>query len=224
MPMKKRSTVIFKTAAVLIIIISLVLNFLQTPFYNKYAVPAGQGYVQYPRISLSVIIFLIRQILLAVYIIMYDNKKAKKHYWIFSLSLSFTIFSLFLSLCSNVYALTLISNIAAARDHILSLYLSDIIMSVMYILFFIFLLVDSIRKHRFLTASRCVISVYFMNSIRPIINYFLNNHALYALSLCSGYFYTVALLIYYFAIATNKTDSLPPNDNISSEIPQSENA
>ncbi len=92
----------------------------------------------------------------------------------------------------------------SAIDYIVRLHTINVLFGLGYLVLYIFLLADSLKKHKFLKASRAVISVIAVLNLLASLNNFVNNNVIYGIVSSYGLLFTAALLIYYFRIAENK--------------------
>lgn len=87
---------------------------------------------------------------------------------------------------------------------IISQYTKNVLISTAYLAAFVFLLIDVLKKHKFLKASHIVMLVIATLSLFAVIMNFVNHNVLYALVSSYGFLFIAVFLIYYFRIAENK--------------------
>lgn len=194
----------YKISAIILLVLSVVFNILQKPVFN-YLVLTGQEMQRPMQIfTFSFFLFVIEAVLIGIYILIANNKVVSKF---FALALLVDIVSRIYSIISLIKLIIAYSNYNAGMEWvkpIISQYTTNVLISTAYLAAFVFLLIDALKKHKFLKVSRIVMLVIAALSLFAVIMNFVNNNVLYALVSSYGFFFTFAFLIYYFRIAENK--------------------
>lgn len=194
----------YKITAIILLVVSVVFNILQKPVFN-YLVLTGQEMQRPMQIfTFSFFLFVIEAVLIGTYMLCANNKVISKF---FSVALLVDIVSRIYSIISLIKLIVAYSNYNAGMEWvkpIISQYTTNVLISTAYLAAFVFLLIDALKKHKFLKVSRIVMLVIAALSLFAVIMNFVNNNVLYALVSSYGFFFTFAFLIYYFRIAENK--------------------
>lgn len=202
--MIKKTLSKYKITAIILLIVSVVFNILQKPVFN-YLVLIGQEMQRPMQIfTFSFFLFVIEAVFIGTYMLCANNKVVSKF---FSVALFVDIVSRTYSIISIVKLIIAYSNYNADMEWvkpIISQYTTNVLISTAYLSAFVFLLIDALKKHKFLKVSRIVMLVIAALSLFAVIMNFVNNNVLYALVSSYGFFFTFAFLIYYFRIAENK--------------------
>ncbi len=194
----------YKITAIILLVVSVVFNILQKPVFN-YLVLTGQEMQRPMQIfTFSFFLFVIEAILIGIYILIANNKVVSKF---FAVALLVDIVSRVYSIISIIKLIVTYSNYNADMEWvkpIISQYTTNVLFSTAYLAAFAFLLIDVLKKHKFLKVSRIVISVIATLSLFAVINNFVNYNVLYAIVSSYGFLFIAVFLIYYFRIAENK--------------------
>ncbi len=203
--MTEKTLTKYKISAIILLVVSVIFNILQKPVFN-YLVLTGQEMQRPMQIfTFSFFLFLIEAVLIGAYILFTNNKVIS----------NFFVAALIVNVVSRVYSIiSLIKLIVAYSNYnagmewvkpIISQYTTNVLISIAYLAAFLFLLIDALKKHKFLKVSRIVVLVIAALGLLSVIMNFVNNNVMYAIVSSYGFFFTVTLLIYYFRIAENKS-------------------
>ncbi len=205
MTLKNISFSKYKIIVITLFIISITLNILQRPVYD-YLFLLGQDMINpIKTFTFAFFLFVLEAILVSIYILVPKNKITSKF---FSVALIANIVSRISSIFNLIKLIGAYSQYNAGMEWvkpIISQYTKSLLITTIYLFAFTFLLIDSLSKHKFLKISRIIMLVIATIHLFTVIMNFVNHNALYALVLNYGFFFTLALLIYYFFLAKNKS-------------------
>ncbi len=194
----------YKITALILLVVSLAFNILQKPVFN-YLVLTGQVMQRPIQIfTFKFFVFVIEAVLFGAYILFTNNKVISKF---FSMVLAADIVSRIYSIISWIRLIIMFSNYNSGMKWtkpIINQYITNVLVSVAYLAAFIFLLIDTLKKHKFLKVSRIIMLVIAAWGLLGVIMNFVNNNVLYALVSSYGFFFNLVFLIYYFCIAENR--------------------
>lgn len=219
--MSEKALTKYKISAVILIAVSVVLNIFQNPIYNYLILSGKESFSNAPLqtmqemsnlaslkplpiVTFSTCIFVVEAALFVLYILGKHNKYISKA---FCAAIAVNIISRIYSVFNLIKLIVAYSNYNANMEWvkpIISQYTTNVLISTAYLAAFVFLFIDALKKHKFLKMSRIVISAISALSLFAVIMNFTTNNVLYALVSSYGFFFTFALLIYYFRIAENK--------------------
>ncbi len=202
--MREKALTKYKIGAVTLLVVSVVFNILQKPVFN-YLVLTGQEMQRPMQIfTFSFFLFVIEAVLIGAYILFTNNKVISK----------FFVAALVVNVVSRVYSIiSLIKLIVAYSNYntgmewvkpIISQYTTNVLISIAYLAAFVFLVIDALKKHKFLKVSRIFVLVVAALGLLSVIMNFVNYNVLYALVSSYGFLFIAVFLIYYFRIAENK--------------------
>ncbi len=195
----------YKITAIILLVVSVAFNILQKPIFD-YLVLTGQE-VQRPMqiFTFTFFMFVIEAVLFGAYILFPNNKVISKF---FTVALVVDIVSRIYSIISLIKLIVAYSNYPTDMEWvkpIISQYTINVLIASVYLVAFLFLLIDLLKKHKYLKVSRIVMLVVAVFGLFAVILNFVNSNVMYAIVSSYGFFFTVALLIYYFRIAENKS-------------------
>lgn len=194
----------YKITAIILLVASIAFNILQKPVFN-YLVLTGKVMKRPMQFfTFTFFMFVIETVLFGAYILFKNNKIISKF---FSVILAVDIVSRIYSIISLIKLIVAYSNYNAGTEWvkpIISQYISNVLISTAYLVAFLFLFIDSLKKHKFLKISRIIMLVITALGFLSVIMNFVNNNVMYAIVSSYGFLFTVAFLIYYFCIADNK--------------------
>lgn len=208
-----------RIAAIILTAVSALFFILQKPLYNflfwrgevtilkspiasekeLYAFESGRSLSVF---TFSSALFLLEALLFIVYILESSKITARFFAIILSVDIVLRIYSIINLLILVATYGDYPTNIEV--DYIIEQYTKSILLSLACLVLYIILLVDALKKHKFLKASRAVISVIAVLNLLASLNNFINNNVIYGIVSSYGLLFTAALLIYYFRIAENK--------------------
>ncbi len=202
--MSEKALTKYKIITIILLVVSVVFDILQKPVFN-YLVLTGQETQRSMQVfTFSFFFFVIEAFLIAAYMFFANNKVISKF---FAVALLVDIVSRVYSIISIIKLIVTYSNYNADMEWvkpIISQYTTNVLFSTAYLAAFAFLLIDVLKKHKFLKVSRIVISVIATLSLFAVINNFVNYNVLYAIVSSYGFLFIAVFLIYYFRIAENK--------------------
>lgn len=219
--MSEKALTKYKISTVTLIAVSVVLNIFQNPIYNYLILSGKESFSNAPLqtmqemsnlaslkplpiVTFSTCMFVVEAALFVLYILGKHNKYISKA---FCAAIAVNIISRIYSVFNLIKLIVAYSNYNADMEWvkpIISQYTTNVLISMAYLAAFVFLFIDALKKHKFLKASRIVMLVIAARSLFAVIMNFVNYNVLYALVSGYGFFFTLALLIYYFRIAENK--------------------
>ena len=186
--------------------VSILLFALQQPIL-KYLILIGKE-IERPHQSFSVfgLFTIVRTVLIVISVFLIKNKKA--FVYLFATAMGLAIISQIVSLTNTISLITVYSNnfnadtnlwlIPVLRQNYINLFIN-----ILYLLIYAFLFIDIVMKHRFIKITKIIMLIFFVLSLVSMIGNFTSNSVLYAITLCSGLFLSLAMLVYYWLIAEN---------------------
>lgn len=202
--MREKALTKYKIGAVTLLVVSVVFNILQKPVFN-YLVLTGQEMQRPMQIfTFSFFLFVIEAVLIGAYILFTNNKVISKF---FVAALVVNVVSCVYSIISLIKLIVAYSNYNTGMEWvkpIISQYTTNVLISIAYLAAFVFLVIDALKKHKFLKVSRIFVLVVAALGLLSVIMNFVNCNVLYALVSSYGFLFIAVFLIYYFRIAENK--------------------
>lgn len=195
-----------KIAAIISLVVSAVLYILHKPVLDyMHLTNHTQGFVS--DLTLTIFLSVLRVALFGVYILFHNNKVISKF---FSVLLAADIISEIYIIIEEMKLIVSYSNYNAGMEWvkpIMDQFTRNIIIATIYLAVFLFLFIDSLKKHKFLKISRVIVLIMTLFVLFPAIRSF-DYNLMYGIVSCSGFFFDFALLIYYFCIAENKNNAM----------------
>lgn len=205
MTLKNISLSKYKIIVIALLVVSVTLNILQRPVYDHLFLLGQDMRNPIKTFTFTFFLFVLEAILISAYILFQKNKILSKF---FSVALIVNIVSRIYSIINLIKLIGAYSQYNAGMEWvkpIIRQYTTNVLIATVYLFAFLFLLIDSLSRHKHLKISRIIMLVIATINLFTVIMNFVNHNALYAFVLNYGFFFTLALLIYYFFLAKNKS-------------------